>query len=131
MKTMKTLVFEGAGCSNTGGNDVTNCRLRTRIKNKAGRVIYLEIGGHETHKYSPTFMKHYTIGGSVTHCFYDDRAEDARKNYSPELYKLERFNYEYTQENILKFVNDKLMGDFNNMRISDTIRVHDTEKPLC
>ena len=128
---MKTLVFEGAGCSNTGGNDVTNCRLRTRIENNKGRIIYLEIGGHETHKYSPGYMKNYTIAGHVGHCFYGDRREDARKNYSPGLCEIEHYCYEYTQKNIIDFVNKKLDCSFDNMMISDIVRVHDTEKPLC
>ena len=46
---MKTLVFEGAGWAGADTSkrtDVTNCRIRTRIKNREGRIIYLEMLGH-------------------------------------------------------------------------------------
>ena len=50
---MKTLIFEGAGWSEADtskGTDVTNCRIRTRIRNNEGRVIYLEMGCYKDEK---------------------------------------------------------------------------------
>src|SRR4051812_34013073 len=47
----KTLVFEGAGWDGTAKQfpDIGNCRIRTRLKNDQGIVIYLEIMGRESH----------------------------------------------------------------------------------
>jgi hypothetical protein len=129
---MKTLVFEGAGMSNTGGNDVTNCRLRTRIQNNNGRIIYLEIGGHKTSKYTPKDYQRYNVLGYVDFCFYNDKEADAKSNYSPELTHITHLHYEYTQRNIIDLVNTNLNCSFDNMEIKDDgLYVHDTEKPLC
>ena len=131
-KNNQVLLFEGAGMSNTGGNDVTNCRLRTRIKNNADRVIYLEITGHPRSKYSPAYAGNYEVCGHVSHCFYDDREEDARKNYSKDLCYVEHLNYEYSQKEILPLVNKHLDCSFTAMRIEEEgVRVHDTAEPLC
>lgn len=127
---MKTLHFEAAGMSGTQRNDVSNCRLRTRIKNKKGRLIYLEIGGHEVSNRAPSPMQKYNILGRVDHCFYDDIEEDAKRNYSKNLVHIEHFNFEYTLSNILKLVNDNLECDFDNLLIDESLRVHDTDEAL-
>lgn len=122
----KQLIFEGAGMDwkETG----LNHRIRTRIKNKEGRIIYFEMTGSEQSKYNSNPWQ-YT--GFVSHCFYSDRSEDLKRNYSKELFKIQHEKCEYTKEGILKFINNKLNCDFNDLIIKDDIHVFDTEKELC
>ena len=126
---MKTLRFETAGMSGTNKADVENCRLRTRIENNKGRLIYLEIGGMERSKYSVN--KVFDNHGRVDHCFYSDIAEDLKRNYSKELAPIQHLDYEYNRANILKLVNEKLDCSFDNIEVSEDLRVHDTDKALC
>lgn len=109
--------------------NVENCRLRTRIKNNDGRIIYLELGGIQTHQYMPN--KNFKNLGRIDHCFYEDVKEDKKANYSPTLQYLESINFEYTKENILKIVNEKLNCSFDQIEVSDDVRVHETKKELC
>ena len=125
---MKVLKFEGAGCVPRG--NVSNCRLRTRIKNKANRIIYLELTGAEDSKYMPRAGK-FKNHGFVDHCFYADRAKDKRDNFSLELKYIERLNFEYTLEEILRLVNEKLNCNFDTVLVDDNLNVHNTNQPLC
>jgi hypothetical protein len=127
---MKTLIFEGAGCTGTKKNDVDNCRIRTRLMNRDGRIIYLELGGTETGKYTPPVLKQFTVSAHIDHCFYCDEKEDLQNNHSAELARVEKLHYEYTQKNIVEMVNKELNCDFDNMTISGNVRVHDTTEPL-
>lgn len=123
---MKTLIFEGAGMDwkETG----LNHRIRTRIINKQGRLIYFEMTGSEQSKYNNNPWQ-YT--GFVSHCFFYDVPEDKNKNYSKDLVKIEHEKCEYTKEGILKFINKHLNCDFEDLIIKDDVYVHDTEKELC
>ena len=125
----KTLLFEGAGITGTRLADVENCRLRTRLKNKDERIIYLEIGGTEVNKYMPN--KTYKNIGRVDHCFYEDIKDDKKVNYSPKLKPIESIYFEYTKEGILKLVNEKLNCDFEALEVSELVQVHDTKKPIA
>ena len=128
--TAKELVFEGAGMTGTLRNDIENCRLRTRIKNDSGRLIYLEIGGNEVSKYTPGYLKMFNVICRIDHVFYDDRKEDARKNYSPSITK-QYPPFEYTKDNVIKWVNEKLGCSFESMKVDETLNVHETKKALC
>lgn len=97
---MNTLIFEGAGWAGAEHNGVGNCRIRTRIKNRDGRLIYLEMGGG------------HVDYGRVDHCFYCDSKWDSRSNHSKDLAKFERAKFEYTKETILAFVNKNLNCTF-------------------
>ena len=123
---MKKLIFEGAGMDwkETG----LNHRIRTRLINKEGRLIYFEMTGSEQNKYNYHPWK-YT--GFVSHCFYYDRADDKKNNYSKDLVKIEHEKCEYSKEGILKFINNKLNCDFDDLVIKDDIYVHDTDLAIC
>jgi glutaredoxin-related protein len=133
----KTLIFEGAGWEKAESSVISgvgNCRIRTRIRNNDGRVIYLEMGGVLiTGKHIPHFAKGFNIVGRVDHCFYADSRWDSNMNYSDSLKMAESRNFEYNKETILKWVNDNLNCSFNNMEVinDNSIRVHDTEEPIC
>ena len=134
---MKTLIFEGAGwdgASSSINSGVGNCRIRTRIRNNVGRVIYLEMGGFEVSKNDKReIYKGLSIASHVDHCFYDDAKWDSNSGYSPELREITRGGFEYNKENIIKFVNEKLNCSFNELQVINdiSVRVHNTEQPLC
>lgn len=130
----KTLIFEGAGWSGAEASiksGVGNCRIRTRIKNNEGRIIYLEMGGWNRHKYTPKQIP-FNIIGRIDHCFYEDINWDKRDCHSPELSKLEGLLFEYNKENILQLVNEKLNCNFTDIKVinDNSINVHNTDKPL-
>ena len=133
---MKTLIFEGAGWDGAESgieSGVGNCRIRTRIRNNIGRVIYLEMGGFKTSKHSPLCYKDLNIASHVDHCFYDDAKWDSNSGYSPMLREITRGGFEYNKENIIKFVNEKLNCSFDELQVinDNSVRVHNTEQPLC
>lgn len=123
---MKNLIFEGAGMDwpETG----LNHRIRTRLINKEGRVIYFEMSGSELNTYN---SNPFPVTGFVSHCFFDDVPEDAERNYSPDLQKVEHLKCEYTKKGILDFINHQLGCDFDDLVITEDVRVHDTDKALC
>ena len=115
-----TLLFEGAGCVPRG--DVENCRIRTRLQNNKGRIIYLEIIGLDGHQNK----------ANVNFCFYDDISEDRTNNYSKELYHLQFEHFTYTKNNILRFVNMRLSCSFDDIKIVNAgLHVFETDEPLC
>lgn len=125
---MKKLIFEGAGWPEAEHNGVGNCRIRTRIKNKDGVSIYLEMSG--TKKKKSKYSKFFVFTAYVAYCH-----EEGKINES-EFSKFQYGTYgsfDYTQEAILKFVNDNLNCDFEAMEVinDDSVRVHDTKEPLC
>ncbi|MCY9544889.1 hypothetical protein M5X00_26435 [Paenibacillus alvei] len=124
----KILIFEGAGWDVAEHNGVGNCRIRTRIKNIDGVSIYLEMSG--TKKKKSKYSKFFVFNAYVNHCH-----EEGKDNES----EFRRFQYgsygsfEYTQEAILKFVNENLNCDFEVMKVVNdgSIRVHSTKENLC
>lgn len=127
---MKTLIFEGAGwegADTSKATDVTNCRIRTRLQNNSGRVIYLEMGC--CHSYA----KNLNYATHIDHLFYCDSKWDDRRSFSRELQPLTNIHFEYNKENILEFVNEKLNCSFDDMIVynNNEVRVHDTIEPLC
>lgn len=135
----KTLIFEGAGwagADTSRGTNVLNCRIRTRIRNNSGRLIYLEMGGTHFDKkqkhYIPKYAQGLEYATHIDHLFYDDAKWDKRRNFSRSLSPLTNVNFEYNKANIIKFVNEKLDCSFDDMEvINEGLRVFDTENPLC
>ena len=135
---MKTLIFEGAGWADADtskATDVGNCRIRTRLRNNSGRVIYLEMGccHFENPKFTPEYAKGLNYATYIDYLFYCDSKWDDRRNFSRELQPLTNIHFEYNKENILKFVNEKLNCSFDDMIVynNNEVRVHDTIEPLC
>lgn len=129
---MKTLFFEGAGCVQRG--DVENCRIRTAFHNKEGRAIYLELSGIELNKYTAKSLANFTNIGFVDYCHYiTEDLDDCNKSCVREVptgLLVERKHFEYSKEGILKFVNDVLFCDFDNIKICDLFdgyMVHQSE----
>ena len=120
------LIFEGAGWEkSSSSSDVSNCRIRTRIRNNAGTVIYLEINGMERTKYTP---RKFPVSGYVMHCYSADC------NESSIWRNLERNSeFNYTAEGVLQWVNENLACSFDALRVVNdgSVQVHDTEQPLC
>lgn len=135
---MKTLIFEGAGWADADtskATDVGNCRIRTRLRNNSGRVIYLEMGccHFENPKFAPAYAKNLNYATHIDHLFYCDSKWDDRRNFSRELQPLTNIHFEYNKENILKFVNEKLNCSFDNMVVynNNEVQVHNSKEPLC
>lgn len=117
--TNKILIFEGAGWDKAEHNGVGNCRIRTIIENKEGRNIYLECNGHESNNFK----------GFVSHCF---DMIDKKINHTKDLCAIEHLKFNYTPQDLIKFVNENLNCDFDSLIVdNDNLRVHDSDKPLC
>lgn len=136
---MKTLIFEGAGwdiAESSKATDVGNCRIRTRIRNNRGRVIYLEMSsGHFDKK--AKHIPEYAIGLEyvmfIDFVYYSDAKWDNRRCFSKAFSSLKDTHFEYNKANILKFVNDNLDCSFDNMIVCNdgSIFVHSSNEPLC
>ncbi len=132
----KTLIFEGAGWADADTSretDVSNCRIRTRIRNNDGRLIYLEMSGtkHEG-KHIPEWAKGNNVTSYIQHVFYEDHSWDKKRNFSKTLSNLTRMHFEYNKESILTFVNENLNCSFIDMEvINEGLCVFDNENPLC
>lgn len=123
---MKTLYFEGAGWSGADISKATvgNCRIRTAFHLKDGRAVYLEIIGAERTKNSgPVYKWQYT--GFVDSCYYitDDKYNDDCNKHKVLLRPGKSLlpvqnntNFEYTEAEILKFVNS-LGADFDAIKV--------------
>lgn len=125
---MNPLIFEGAGWGKaSSSSDVGNCRIRTRIRNNAGTVIYLEIIGVQASKYTPKNCNRYPINGHVSHCFSKDCNEhsDWRKHEREAV-------IDYTAKGLLWWVNENLGCSFDSLQVvNEGLEVHETEQPLC
>lgn len=134
---MKTLIFEGAGWEKAESSiksGVGNCRIRTRIRNNKGRLIYLEMTGFlKSSNDKREILNGLSCVGHVSHCFYADSKWDSCRNYSEDLKEVEIGHFEYSKESILKLVNEKLDCSFDDMEVvnDNSVRVHDTEDHLC
>ena len=128
-KQKNTLIFEGAGSEITS---VGNCRIRTRIRNIEGRLIYLEINGFQNTNKTPNYAKGLNTIGHVDCCFYADHTWDTRNNSSSQLSHITKKHFEYNKENILKIVNEDLYCNFNSLEVVNKgLHVYSTEDPLC
>jgi len=124
-----TLIFDGAGSEMF---EVGNCRIRTKIRNNEGRLIYLEINGFQNSGKTPNYAKGLNIIGHVDCCFYADSSWDARSNNSSKLSHVTKKHFEYNKENILKLVNEDLNCSFDSLEVvNNGLHVHSTKEPLC
>lgn len=136
--SMKTLLFEGVGWADADiskATDVGNCRIRTRLRNNVGRVIYLEIlcCHFENKNIMPKWMGSYNYGAIIDSIFYYDAWWDRNRNLSRDLQALTDIHFEYNKANILKFVNDNLNCSFDNIEVDNnmTRSVFSLNEPLC
>jgi hypothetical protein len=124
----KQLIFEGAGWEIAEHNGVGNCRIRTRLTNKEGKFIYLEMSGNDiSNSRRHPYKKEFPFIGYVQHCFESDDNEHS------EYRKLENVPFHYSKSSILSMVNEKLNCDYTELVVinDNSVRVHDTKKPLC
>ena len=135
---MKTLIFDGAGwaeADTSKGTDVTNCRIRTRLRNNIGRVIYLEMGCchyDSKTKYIPKYAEGLNYATHIDHLFYTDSKWDSKRNCSRELSPLTTVKFEYNKENVLNFVNNSLNCSFDSIEVvNDGLNIHATKEPIC
>lgn len=133
----KTLIFEGAGWSGAEASiksGVGNCRIRTRIRNKEGRLIYLELSGSVKTKHHNVIEKYkdLTVIGYINSCFYYDDSWDKNRGRSKQFRQLSNLTFEYNKQNILDIVNKYLNCDFEDMIVINdfSISVFNTESPL-
>lgn len=93
-------------------------RLRTRLKNKVHRSIFVELG-------------HYKDGqGIVKQCnYYDRRYKRDGAQITPPM--LISCFFPYTKESILALVNNELYCDFTHLIITDGIDLDSNTTPLC
>jgi hypothetical protein len=109
----KTLYFEGAGWVPCG--EVANCRIRTAFTNNKGKRIYLEMTGMEVTKRSSKLYKNFKNVGFIDYCHYiTGNHEDCNEN---RISYDRNYTFEYTNQNILNFVNDKLNCSFDEVVI--------------
>lgn len=131
---MSTLIFEGAGWDDTSvTSGVGNCRIRTRLRNDVGRIIFLEMGGNVWRgKKVPDIAKGLNVYGYITACFYDDSEWDSRRN-SSSGFNFAQLRFEYCPSEIVRIVNENLQCSFADMVVINdgSVRVHDTSEPLC
>lgn len=136
---MKTLVFEGAGWADADSSkatDIGNCRIRTRLRNNKGRVIYLEIiSGHydSNSKHIPEYAKGLNYVAFIDAVFYTDAKWDNNRNVSRELQPLTDKHFEYNKQNLLKFVNENLDCSFDSVEVynNNEVYLHGHTEPLC
>jgi len=130
-----TAYIDSVFYSESKATDVTNCRIRTRLRNNSGRVIYLEIlcCHFENPKTTPEWAKGMNYTAYIDSVFYSDSKWDNNRNFSRDLQPLTNIHFKYNKDNILKFVNEKLNCSFDNIVIynNSEVRVHNSEVPLC
>ena len=129
-KENNTLIFKAMGLtgSSTG---VANCRIRTRLKDAKGRVVFLELISHEITKYSAEHVKQlgFRCAGFATHAFYV--VQDTSDESNP-IEGCRSAVFEYTEEGIVAFVNSLLGTNFKSMKIHDLdFELSETDECLC
>lgn len=131
---MKTLIFEGAGwekAESSVNSGVGNCRIRTRLRNDEGRLIYLEMSGWIFPGKKPEYAKPFNAVGHVNFCFYNDSAWDSNRCVSSGLNTFEP-HFEYSRKNIIALVNRHLHCSFDAIEvINDGSAYMHTNDPLC
>lgn len=110
----KFLIFVGEGAMIDGIPSI----IKTRIKNKVHRTIYLEM--------------HY-IGdgkGLVDCCCYEDRIYQHKKYVTPET--LFTVHFTYTRQAVLNIINRELCADFTDIIFVTDGSLHlENKLPLC
>ena len=93
-------------------------RLRTRLKNKLHRSIYIELA-------------YYKDGEGVVKqcCYYDRQYKREGVTITPPM--LLKCFFPYTQEGIIELINSELCCDFNHILVTDNIDVDNNTTPVC
>ena len=114
-----TLVFESCGMDfKSELSDVGNHRIRSTFMNDKGRIIYLEISGHENTGNLRNSLQHLKFPFHITHCF---DLTFQKSNHDPRLSKVEHVYGEYKKENLIKIINDRLDCSFTDIELSNEI----------
>ena len=93
-------------------------RLRTRLKNKLHRSIYVE-------------LEHYKDEiGVVKHCCFFDR-QYKRKEVEITPSMLTKCFFPYTEKGIVKLINDELCCDFTHIIVTNNIDLDENPIPIC
>ncbi len=108
------LIMVGEGESYNG----LPVRLRTRLKNKLHRSLYVE-------------LEHYKDGtGVVKKCCYYDR-QYKRQDIEVTASMLISCFFPYTQEGILNLLNHEICCNFTHMIVTEGIDIDSNTMPLC
>lgn len=124
---MKTLYFEGAGMDYTPNefSNVGNYRIRTAFLNNDGKAIYIELG--RCNRYRNTSLKgnkplkkkivvsEWAL--NIDHLFFIVEGEDENKTSIPHNWHEIRDNFNYTNEDITKWINETLNCNFDTMEV--------------
>ena len=127
----KTLIFEGAGWEKaSSASDIGNCRIRTRIKNNDGEIIYLEMMGRKKSEWS-TYGRKKNWSDFVGFVFHCHTGYDSNK--MNQYCKLEIGTIiSWDAKTLIEWVNKNLNCSFNSLRVeNDGVQVHNTKLPLC
>lgn len=110
----KVLYFEGAGWAGAESSKETigNCRIRTAFTNDEGRQIYLEM--ETAPKYKGKNIERYGLLISYVHWITDDE-DDCNNSRIPFNYRDTIDNYNYSNEDITKWINKNLNCRFDNI----------------
>ncbi|MEN2499508.1 MAG: hypothetical protein MHMPM18_003717 [Marteilia pararefringens] len=125
-KTASKLVFEGVGVECANGTK--SVRIRTRLRDRNGRVVYLELSGVERHKYLIRAMSEtpFDCIGFITSAYYDHDESKPLPNPDNQY-------FDYTNDGILKFVNEFLGTSYEDLEISfrPNVNVFQSQDCLC
>lgn len=113
-KKHRFLIFIGDGKLYNG----LPMRLRTRLKNKFHRSVYLE-------------LEYYKDGkGVVKQCYYYDRKylRDGVVITPPTLVSC---FFQYTRDGIMNLINHEICCDFTHIIVTDDIDIDSNTTPLC
>ncbi len=93
-------------------------RLRTRLKNKLHRSIYIE-------------LEYYKDGkGVVKDCYYYDR-KYMRKGVKITPPMLLKCFFSYSEKGIIELINNELCCDFTHIIVTDNIDLDENPAPVC
>lgn len=112
----KVLYFEGAGWEDADISKATigNCRIRTAFINNKGKKIYLEISAVPIYK--GKIIEGYRM--HIDHVFYiTDDKDDCNNNRISFDWKNIRDNYNYSKEDITKWINKHLDCSFDTIEV--------------
>lgn len=108
------LIMVGDGDSRNG----LPMRLRTRLKNRLHRSVYVELAYYKDGK------------GVVSQCCYYDR-EYRRQSVQITPPMLISCFFPYTKEGILNLINNEIVCDFTHIIVTDGIDIDSNTTPLC
>ena len=113
-KKYKFLIMVGEGDSYNG----LPIRLRTRLKNKMHRAVYVELAYYKDGK------------GVVKDCYYYDR-QYKRRDVKITPPRLISCFFQYTHSGILNLINNEICCDFTHIIVTSGIDVNSDTQALC